>query len=541
MYMTINKVNIWNAVNTLNKQPQCQIIIFLGAGATLFAIYKYYKFKRETHYHSILKKYYSSTYEEAREKFTKSCKEHNFLHHRVPILQNPNATYSSNHDDSHSKRVIKQHTDEHDCSIDLGFIRGSDDTSQLIIHASGTHGAEGFAGSAIQSHLINNYLSKELNHYHNYNYKSINIHSNETKERIPSTNKNNIIMPHILFVHGLNGYGMKYIRRCNSYNVDLKYNMVFDPNIAKLQLNSKLSKKNHNDMENVYSNLSLPDRCLNIFTKIKNTRDHSDYNKISYLLNPTGLPFNIGYFSFISNYIKSFSFYFNFFKILFNFGMNTFINGVINGQYIDSNGLFYGGNKLENENYQLIQFLKNDCANTFGVDLCNMIENVIIIDTHTGTGPSGIDTLLCTEEQFYKIGILYPIHKRKNRIQKNKNIGWNGYSKLFKNVQSFLAIVQEFGTVSELEVGRVLTEENRVFTQLNGRYEYDSYEKQILKKQKEFKRAFYCENDVKWKVNVLERGIKVFDNAVHCFQSNNKVYSDTDGWNYKNMSVDILH
>ena len=64
---------------------------------------------------------------------------------------------------------------------------------------------------------------------------------------------------------------MRYIRRCNSYNVDLKYNMVFDPKIAKLGKNKSATIK--------LDNRSLDDRLNTIFSKIRKTRDHSDYNK----------------------------------------------------------------------------------------------------------------------------------------------------------------------------------------------------------------------------------------------------------------------
>ncbi|ETV99428.1 hypothetical protein H310_08121 [Aphanomyces invadans] len=83
-----------------------------------------------------------------------------------------------------------------DLSIDVAIVRGS--PSSLVVHLSGTHGVEGFAGSAIQSAFL----------------------SNKTLTQSTAS----ALRPTIAFVHAVNPYGFAKLRRCNEHNVDLNRN-----------------------------------------------------------------------------------------------------------------------------------------------------------------------------------------------------------------------------------------------------------------------------------------------------------------------------
>ena len=80
-------------------------------------------------------------------------------------------------------------------SIDIGWF-GDPNAKRVILHISGTHGVEGFSGSAIQ-------LSAIANH----------IYTPGDGEAV-------------IFVHVLNPYGMAWIRRVNENNVDLNRNFM---------------------------------------------------------------------------------------------------------------------------------------------------------------------------------------------------------------------------------------------------------------------------------------------------------------------------
>src|SRR5262245_8496682 len=70
---------------------------------------------------------------------------------------------------------------------------GSDNPQRVLLHSSGLHGVEGFAGSAIQLQLLRN---------------------------IPPLAADAAL----ILVHILNPYGMAWLRRVNENNVDLNRN-----------------------------------------------------------------------------------------------------------------------------------------------------------------------------------------------------------------------------------------------------------------------------------------------------------------------------
>lgn len=82
---------------------------------------------------------------------------------------------------------------EEDLTIDIGWF-GSPEPKRALIHSSGMHGVEGFAGSAIQLQWL---------------------------ERSPAK------PPHdgaVVIVHVMNPYGMAWLRRANENNVELNRN-----------------------------------------------------------------------------------------------------------------------------------------------------------------------------------------------------------------------------------------------------------------------------------------------------------------------------
>lgn len=77
-------------------------------------------------------------------------------------------------------------------AINIAWL-GSSDPERIVVHSSGLHGIEGFAGSAIQVAILEQAFS------------------------IPPDGA-------VLFVHALNPFGMAYVRRFNENNVDLNRN-----------------------------------------------------------------------------------------------------------------------------------------------------------------------------------------------------------------------------------------------------------------------------------------------------------------------------
>lgn len=92
---------------------------------------------------------------------------------------------------------------ESEMYIDIAVLKRAND--RCVIHISGTHGVEGYAGSAIQLSALQNVFSTNDTH----------VSSNE------STNH-----PTVFLIHALNPYGFVNNRRVNENNIDLNRNFL---------------------------------------------------------------------------------------------------------------------------------------------------------------------------------------------------------------------------------------------------------------------------------------------------------------------------
>lgn len=139
------------------------------------------------------KNYFKNTYEESEAHFTEQYEKLK--------KTNPKAQV---HEFQYSAGTIKSY-----------FFPANKIQSSLLVMISGTHGIEGFTGSAIQRALLDQ-----------------NLNTDSTA---------------ILMIHGINLYGFKNYRRVNEHNIDLNRNFVLDreqfkPNDEKYaQLNSFLN------------------------------------------------------------------------------------------------------------------------------------------------------------------------------------------------------------------------------------------------------------------------------------------------------------
>ena len=118
----------------------------------------------------------------------------------VLFYTSPN-TFRDNYNDAREQFITSSTTGKHYAltvdtneTIDVIVFKGR--SNKLLLHISGTHGVEGFVGSAIQSHVLKNYTHEPRG-------------------------------PTVIFVHALNPFGMKYMRRANQNNVDLNRNALF--------------------------------------------------------------------------------------------------------------------------------------------------------------------------------------------------------------------------------------------------------------------------------------------------------------------------
>ena len=120
--------------------------------------------------------HFSDDYQEARAKYLSACEKAGA---EVSSVQNPNSG-----------------PDGRALYTDVAAL-GPQDASEVLVLQSGTHGIEGFAGSAIQTALLNDSLSSKL--------------------------MSNV---RLILIHAINPWGFAHQRRTNEDNVDLNRNFV---------------------------------------------------------------------------------------------------------------------------------------------------------------------------------------------------------------------------------------------------------------------------------------------------------------------------
>ncbi|KJF42420.1 M14 family metallopeptidase [Draconibacterium sediminis] len=128
-------------------------------------------------------------------------------------------------------RSVESKTDT-GLTIDFCYIPASDTTEKLVMICSGTHGIEGFVGSAVQQLLMAEFFKPEM---------------------LKNTG--------VLLVHGLNAWGFKNQRRFTENNVDLNRNYstdksLFDTNndgfVALYDMLTPKGKLNMNSLGNKF-------------------------------------------------------------------------------------------------------------------------------------------------------------------------------------------------------------------------------------------------------------------------------------------------
>lgn len=297
-----------------------------------------------------------------------------------------------------SRVVRKSSIDTINLSIDVLFLgeHNSNEKTQLLIHSSGVHGVEGFAGCAIQ-----------LNFLHSIVYQlNLSIPSNVG----------------IVIIHCVNPYGMATLRRFNSNNVDLNRNFLLGPNDFSRQ------ERPSDIWYNVYNEILKPD---------------ASYFSPGTLLDSTRFWAKCG-------------------QYLMSNGTRAMSQVICAGQFVEKDGLFYGGRNLEEESLNVIDILKSAGITN------NDLKDLIFIDVHTGLGGvPGRDTLLSSvqsrpfaeklfgKDNFQMVGAdtIYEVngellHAAESLVSSSTNVA---------------CICQEFGTKQGPKVLNALRLENAVW------------------------------------------------------------------------------
>lgn len=368
-----------------------------------------------------------------------------------------------------------------DLTMDVGIIPGSKGTKKALLHISGTHGPEGYAGSAVQSALLT-YLST------NTDFDTSSTSSPSSSEPSESSDafspESAVDRPNIVFVHALNPYGFANNRRVNEDNVDLNRNFLKDSQFS--------------------------------FVKSRDP-DFAGYVSADFVINPKSFPSSVPFINDIHGYLMMA-------YAATVVGMQTLKKALVSGNYYKKEGLGFGGFQRTTSADALIALVQT-------LDEISNAEDILLIDVHTGLGPKGIDTLgvsstITNIDSFFKTEYFHGSDRPLGGLltlmkAADADSALSGYELTvgtvtedfcqsflgpnIKNSSNKLCITQEFGTRPMMVVGKSLVDENCAFQ--NSKSIHESLKMKYTKKLRD---SFFVDDSLFWKRNVVRRGIVLF-------------------------------
>ena len=191
--------------------------------------------------------------------------------------------------------------------------------------------------------------------------------------------------------------------------------------------------------------------------------------------------------------------------LIFRHGMTTLRQTVAGGQYVNPEGLFFGGTGLEEGPRKLQDYVREQFAG---------VERLVVVDVHTGLGPFGVDTILVQEadegeplfaklrETFGdRVSSMDPARGPAYRVR-------GAYDTMYPRAlphADVYVVAQEFGTYHPVRVVKALRAENRWHHYGDGRIEH---------RTKLALRETFCPGDEAWRDAVLRRGSLVIGQAL---------------------------
>jgi len=304
-------------------------------------------------------------------------------------------------------------------TINMAWL-GAERPERVLLHTSGLHGVEGFVGSAIQVRLL------------------------QQPPELSDTDA-------LVVVHGINPYGMAWLRRFNEDNVDLNRNFLAPTELYQ----------------------GAPD----------------GYRKLNALLNPQSppQPFNL--------------FYLRVFLCILRYGFANLKQAVAGGQYHYPKGIFFGGHKLEQGPALLLDWLKRNLGGA---------KQIGAIDVHSGLGKYGDDSLLVSHgpqtEPFKmlqdRLGNRVTPHDPSGVAYRVRGLFVEALEREIPHAD-WTCMVQEFGTFHVLRVLKALREENR--------WHHYGKNEQIDHPAKQHLLHAFCPEDDGWRREILTRGRELVD------------------------------
>jgi hypothetical protein len=416
---------------------------------------------------------FSNSYTEARQKFRQACANSSSAElYTLPVVQDEDYTIdicvlrmmmNSNKKNKNTSAAPSSH-------------------HHVIVHSSGTHGVEGYVGSAIQVALLQ-----------------------QSQHEFVSSSYNTTTTTTMILIHAINPYGMTHYRRVNENNVDLNRNAL-------------LVEKEWDEV--------LYQRDRNI----------AHYESFDSLFNPK----NVRRPSFLYD---SLWFYSHALIQIYKHGLVKLKRAMVAGQYHNPTGIFYGGSQLQPSLVLLKEFVVNTILPMIQQDNNKTTSSSKLftwIDVHSGLGPSGEDTLLVTDTTTttpQRLATIFPgsiipgLDKKGDSVKggyeltvgmletfvlKLLSTATSNSSSIRANNDPLLFVTQEFGTIPMIQVGKALILENRAYWYYySNKEEEDAPRRRHANKysQSTLKPAFVVSTPT-WRRKILQNGLRVIQQAI---------------------------
>jgi hypothetical protein len=388
--------------------------------------------------------------------------------------------------------------------MDLAVLPGSIG-SNLVVHTSGVHGVEGYAGSAIQIAYLKT-MEAAL--------------QSQRRDLANEALDEDRLRPTIILVHAFNPFGMAHFRRVNENNVDLNRNGLRH---FSLVADNSQNPNQGSGREERY------DRFRFLFSpEIIATISSSDSTKMVLVGAWLGLR---QWLAFAAAFVKH--------------GIPRLKEAMVGGQYHHSTGIFYGGDRVQSSFTVLEEWLVNEYLSALtplhADTTTGSTMKVTWIDVHTGLGPSGEDTILpCRPfplsgpSQRRPESIMeewFPRSHHPGRSSAGTQVR-SGYDYITGQVGDYFAsnlrpyaeaddltfVVQELGTISPPRVGHALIVENALYhlhprSDAAGDARSEQDRSRTLMSRAWLGPAFYPDR-APWRVAVVTRGLDVLLQAI---------------------------
>lgn len=229
-----------------------------------------------------------------------------------------------------------------------------------IIHSSGTHGVEGYLGSAVQIRFLHElFLRNEA------------LLQNKGRQKASESGK----VRKILFIHAVNPFGMRHHRRTNENNVDLNRN-VLAPDRVKTVIERDPNSFGYLDMDPLLNPINVSPIS---HQGGNNSPEQSSSNTIHAFMKEVWA---------IASVIGSIV------KVITSTGYTNAKRAAVSAQYHKKAGVFYGGNGKWENSIVAVQQAIDEFAG-FGLSSnADAQSKVFWVDVHTGLGKYGSYTLI---------------------------------------------------------------------------------------------------------------------------------------------------